>query len=115
MVALAIGELVVSPKETQRNDQTQGGMVMAIAKDDLVEGGIYVTPMNQLRQITEINGDEVHYQSKSGNYPSRSWWGHPKTNAPSIETFCADVDRRLTIQEIDAYIASSVLTAEDRK
>jgi hypothetical protein len=89
--------------------------MMAIAKDDLVEGGIYITPMKQLRQITEINGDKVQYQSKSGNYPSRSWWGHIKTSPPSIETFCADVDRRLTSQEIDAYLASGVLTAEDRK
>jgi hypothetical protein len=38
--------------------------MMAVAKEDLGKGGIYITATNQLRKITKLDGDHVHCQSK---------------------------------------------------
>ena len=87
---------------------------MAISADQLVQGRIYITGGEQLRMITSVSGGKVHYQSKSGKQPNRPWdEGQLATNAPSVETFCADVDHRLTLAELETLIASGVLTAAD--
>jgi hypothetical protein len=87
---------------------------MAISADQLVQGRIYITAGEQLRMITSMSGGKVHYQSKSAKQPNRSWdEGQLAANAPSVETFCADVDHRLTLAELETLIASGVLTAAD--
>lgn len=87
---------------------------MAISADQLVQGSIYITAGEQLRKITGMRGGKVHYQSKSGKEPNRPWdEGQLATHAPSVETFCADVDHRLTLAELETLIATGVLTAAD--
>ncbi len=89
---------------------------MAVAKKDLVKGGIYITATEQLRKITKLEGDHVQYQSKSGKIRNREWnWGTTKSRPPSTEKFCKDVDRKLTKQETNKFIADGVLTREDLK
>lgn len=68
---------------------------MAILESDVVVGGHYLTENNQERLVTEINGDLVLYNSRSGDSSkygaARQWSPCPtKSNPPSIKKFAED-------------------------
>ncbi len=60
---------------------------MPISISDVVVGGIYVAGANQERRVTKIEGEKVHYESRSGNIKNDWIYGHAKGIPPSLESF----------------------------
>lgn len=60
---------------------------MPINISDVCVGGIYATPTNQERRVTEIDGNHVHYEARGGNVKSAWGPGATKANPPTLATF----------------------------
>ncbi len=79
---------------------------MHIPRSEVVEGGVYITEPDQLRKVTKIENDKVHYLAAGAN-TNHPWnWGHPKSSPPSIDTFARAVERKLTDEEFKALVGN---------
>ena len=70
---------------------------MPIPENQVVVGGIYATPNNQERRVTDINNGMVYYEARGGNVQND--WGpaHALANPPALATFAQACDRVIYI------------------
>jgi len=73
---------------------------MPIDTEAIRVGGIYATPTNQHRRVTEIDKDgRVHYEARGGNVNSDWGPGATKANPPTLETFANACETVLSLPQ----------------
>ena len=94
---------------------------MPIPEQDIVEGGYYLTPGNQLRRVDRISADDrgrrrVRFVAKSDNILHEAFGpGSTVTidSQPFVDTFAGNVDHRLSEAEIADRRNRGVLLASE--
>jgi len=66
---------------------------MPVSPEQVKPNAVFLTPRREQRRVWAIRDGKVHYFAKSGR-PGSYWApGHPPHLAPTVDLFCAEVER----------------------
>jgi len=73
---------------------------MPISPEQIEANAVFLTRKRQQRRVWAVRDGRVHYFARTTK-PGSFWApGHPPHLAPTVDLFCAEVDRRVSASDL---------------